>query len=174
MILLLYYNIVLEGDMAETRADINRKLLQVAFVNERKEDVERYISEALAKDDVLTIDYESDLVLEDEKGDVKEFRQEEKITCYPLGDWTMYETTRVVVEKGMKNCERWHDLILLTPEGNKYNCDFFDAETIKELKYSNSNYKNMIRMMIESKLKNNDDVDAVMRFVDLIENKQEQ
>ncbi len=154
-------------NMEENRLAINRKMLELALMNaegELGEDKESYITRVLEKDDVLSIDYEGEIFLENERGEQKQFRKKEKTTCYPLGDWTMYESKFDFFEKQTKKYERVYNLVLLTPSGEKIDCNFFDTQQIVELGDMNSEYVALVKNEALRKMKS-DDADALMRFV---------
>lgn len=157
--------------MIDTKDVINGKMITMALA-----DVTGHYS--LDKTDIyallpevkqIRVEKKSKLVFEDNAGKKQVIDCKEIIISYELGEYGMFETffETIPEESSPIPGQVEYSLLLVSPDGRKMDCGFFDTTRIKGDE-SDEIYIRDIKAQAEQKFGNAEDADALMLFVSMV------
>ena len=121
-----------------------------------------------------TIERKSTLSILDENNEPVDILKEEIIKIYPLDKHSMYEAVITFSKKQKKQTEivdSFYFLVLVTPDNDMFNCDFFDITQISGNPIEDDNYEKVVLNQAQKLITKEEDLKALKFFIKMIRQK---
>lgn len=154
--------------------EISRKLLETLFsdISGNKQADDYTFFRTLAETSKSAIKRQSNISIVDENNKDVNIIKDEIIKIFPIGKHTMYEAL-ITISRHQDNqtdlINTFYFLILVTPDNNIFNCDFFDITQISGTNISEDDkYEKFVLEQAKQIITKEEDIKALKIFIKTI------